>query len=376
MGDHDASKRSGGNRQSDGELSAHPSGEPDLVSAAGKVRSLMANARKRVLSGIQPSGDFHLGNYIGAVRHWVSDQDRNDCFYLIVDLHAITQPQDPQELRERTIELTAILLAAGIDPERSTLFLQSHVHEHAELAWLLQCVATYGELNRMTQFKDKSAKGQAASSTAGLFTYPVLQAADILLYRTDYVPVGEDQRQHLELTRDIAQRFNHRFGETFVIPQATIPPVGAKIMDLQLPDAKMSKSADSPQGTIAILDAPDAIAKKIRSAVTDSGREVVASEDKPAITNLLTIYSVVSGRSVEDLQGQYAAGGYAQFKSDLADALVAYLEPFQRRYAELKADPGEIARLLRIGSAKAQEVAAGMKAVAFDRMGFLSPAAS
>jgi tryptophanyl-tRNA synthetase len=336
----------------------------------------MANARKRVLSGIQPSGDFHLGNYIGAVRHWVSDQDRNDCFYLIVDLHAITQPQDPQELRERTIELTAILLAAGIDPERSTLFLQSHVHEHAELAWLLQCVATYGELNRMTQFKDKSAKGQAASSTAGLFTYPVLQAADILLYRTDYVPVGEDQRQHLELTRDIAQRFNHRFGETFVIPQATIPPVGAKIMDLQLPDAKMSKSADSPQGTIAILDAPDAIAKKIRSAVTDSGREVVASEDKPAITNLLTIYSVVSGRSVEDLQGQYAAGGYAQFKSDLADALVAYLEPFQRRYAELKADPGEIARLLRIGSAKAQEVAAGMKAVAFDRMGFLSPAAS
>jgi tryptophanyl-tRNA synthetase len=335
----------------------------------------MANVRKRVLSGIQPSGDFHLGNYIGAVRHWVFDQDRNDCFYLIVDLHAITAPQDPKELRERTIELTAILLAAGIDPERSTLFLQSHVHEHAELAWVLQCVATYGELNRMTQFKDKTAKGQAASSTAGLYTYPVLQAADILLYRTDYVPVGEDQRQHLELTRDIAQRFNHRFGATFVVPEATIPPVGARIMDLQLPESKMSKSADG-QGTIAILDSPETIAKKIRSAVTDSGREVVASEDKPAITNLLTIYSVVSGRPVGELQDQYGAGGYAPFKSDLADALVAYLEPFQRRYAELKADPDEIARLLRIGSAKAQEVAAEMKALAFDRVGFLPPSGS
>jgi tryptophanyl-tRNA synthetase len=336
----------------------------------------MANERKRVLSGIQPSGDFHLGNYIGAVRHWVTDQDRNDCFYLIVDLHAITLPQDPKELRERTIELTAILLAAGIDPERSTLFLQSHVHEHAELAWVLQCVATYGELNRMTQFKDKAAKGQAASSTAGLFTYPVLMAADILLYRTDYVPVGEDQRQHLELTRDVAQRFNGRFGDTFVVPQATIPPVGAKIMDLQLPRSKMSKSAESPQGTIAILDPPEDIAKKIRSAVTDSGRDVVASEDKPAITNLLTIYSVVSDRSIEDLQAQYADGGYAPFKSDLADSLVAYLEPFQRRYRELKEDPGEIARLLRVGSAKAQEIAARTKELAFERVGFLPPAPS
>ncbi len=335
----------------------------------------MANARKRVLSGIQPSGDFHLGNYIGAVRHWVADQDRNDCFYLLVDLHAITLPQDPAELRARTIELAAILLAAGIDPDRSTLFLQSHVHEHAELAWVLQCVATYGELNRMTQFKDKSAKGQASSSTAGLFTYPVLQAADILLYRSDSVPVGEDQRQHLELTRDIAQRFNRRFGETFIVPEATIPPVGAKIMDLQVPDAKMSKSAD-PQGTIAILDSPETIAKKVRSAVTDSGREVLASEDKPAITNLLTIYSVVSDRSFEDLQDRYADGGYAPFKADLADALVAYLEPFQRRYRELKADPGEIARLLRIGSAKAQSVAAQTKALAFDRMGFLPPSPS
>ncbi|HXJ62809.1 MAG TPA: tryptophan--tRNA ligase [Actinomycetota bacterium] len=333
-----------------------------------------AGHRPRVLSGIQPSGDFHLGNYIGAVRHWVADQDRNDCFYLVVDLHAITLPQDPAELRERTVELAAILLAAGIDPGRSTLFLQSHVHEHAELAWVLQCVATTGELSRMTQFKDKTAKGQASSSTAGLFTYPVLQAADILLYNIDFVPVGEDQRQHLELTRDIAQRFNSRYGETFVMPEATIPPVGAKIMDLQEPEAKMSKSADSPQGTIAALDPPEAIAKKVRSAVTDSGREVVAGEDKPAITNLLTIYSIVAERSIEDLQNQYAGGGYAPFKADLADALVAYLEPFQQRYHELKADLAEIERLLRIGSSKAQEVAATTKALAFDRVGFLPQA--
>jgi len=330
-----------------------------------------SGTRPRVLSGIQPSGDFHLGNYIGAVRHWVTDQDRNDCFYLVVDLHAITLPQDPAELRERTIELSAILLAAGIDPERSTLFLQSHVHEHAELAWVLQCVATTGELSRMTQYKDKTAKGTAASASAGLFTYPVLQAADILLYNTNFVPVGQDQRQHVELTRDIAQRFNSRYGETFVLPEATVPPVGAKIMDLQFPEAKMSKSADSPQGTIAVLDPPEAIAKKVRSAVTDSGREVVASEDKLAITNLLTIYSVVAERSVEDLQDQYADGGYAPFKADLADALVAYLEPFQRRYHELKADPAEIERLLRIGSGKASEVAAATKALAFDRVGFL-----
>jgi len=324
----------------------------------------------RVLSGIQPSGDFHLGNYIGAVRHWVTDQDRNDCFYLLVDLHAITVPQDPKELQERTIELAAILLAAGIDPDRSTLFLQSHVHEHAELAWVLQCVATYGELRRMTQFKDKTAKGEEGSSTAGLFTYPVLQAADILLYNTDFVPVGEDQRQHLELTRDIAQRFNNRFGETFVVPQATIPPVGAKIMDLQLPEQKMSKSAE-PAGTIAALAPPEVIAKKVRSAVTDSGREVLASEDKPAISNLLTIFSVVTDRSIEDLQHQYADGGYAPFKSDLADALVAYLEPFQRRYHELKGDPAEIGRLLDIGAHKAQAVAAETKALAFERVGFL-----
>ena len=328
----------------------------------------------RVLSGIQPSGDFHLGNYIGAVRHWVEDQERNDCFYLIVDLHAITLPQDPAELRARTIELATILLAAGIDPDRSTLFVQSHVAEHTRLSWVLECVATLGELRRMTQFKDKVAKGQEGSSSAGLLTYPVLQAADILLYRTDLVPVGEDQRQHLELTRDVAQRFNSRFGETFVLPQATIPPIGAKIMDLQFPEAKMSKSADSPNGTLAILDSPEEIVRKVRTAVTDSGREIVAREDKPAITNLLTILSVVTGDDVESLEGRYAGAGYAQLKSDLADALVAYLEPFHKRYRELRDDPGEIARMLRIGAEKARAVAAETLAVAYDRVGFLPPA--
>jgi tryptophanyl-tRNA synthetase len=327
--------------------------------------------RPRVLSGIQPSGDFHLGNYIGAVRHWVADQDRNDCFYLIVDLHAITLPQDPQELRDRTLELATILLAAGIDPERSTMFVQSHVPEHAELTWVLQCIATVGELRRMTQFKEKTAKGQESSSSAGLFTYPVLQAADILLYRTDKVPVGEDQRQHLELTRDVAGRFNRRFGDTFVLPEATIPPVGAKIMDLQNPEAKMSKSSESPQGTVAILDPPEELTRKVRTAVTDSGREIVAREDKPAITNLLTIYSVIAGQPVEDLEARYEGSGYAQFKSDLAEELVAFLEPFQRRYRELRDDPGEIARLLGIGAEKARAVAADMLALAYDRVGFL-----
>ncbi len=348
---------------------------PDLAGRAGIVPDLMGSERDpgppRVLSGIQPSGDFHLGNYIGAVRHWVADQDRNDCFYLIVDLHAITLPQNPQELRARTVELATILLAAGIDPERSTLFVQSHVHEHAELAWVLQCVATLGELRRMTQFKEKTAKGQESSSSAGLFTYPVLQAADILLYRTDKVPVGEDQRQHVELTRDIAQRFNRRFGDTFVLPEATVPPVGAKIMDLQNPGAKMSKSSESPQGTIAILDPPEDLARKVRTAVTDSGREVIAREDKPAITNLLTIHSIISGQPVDALEERYAGSGYAQFKSDLADELVAFLEPFQRRYHDLRDDPGEIARLLGIGAEKARAVASEMLALAYDRVGLL-----
>jgi tryptophanyl-tRNA synthetase len=324
----------------------------------------------RVLSGIQPTGDVHLGNYIGAVRHWVADQDVNDSFFMLVDLHSISV-QFPDELARRTLELAAILLTAGIDPKRSTLFVQSHVHEHAELTWVLNCVASMGELRRMTQFKEKAKGGQEGAASVGLFVYPVLQAADILLYRTDRVPVGEDQRQHLELTRDIAERFNRRFGETFTLPEPAIPKMGARIMDLQNPVAKMSKSAESPQGTIAMLDPPDAIRRKVRSAVTDSGRDVVVSEDKPAISNLLTIFSVVSGRPVAELEQEYAGKGYAPFKQDLAEAVVALLEPFQRRHRELMEDPAQIERVLRLGADKAQAVAAKTLDDAYGRVGFL-----
>jgi len=324
----------------------------------------------RVLSGIQPTGDVHIGNYIGALRHWVADQDVNDCFYCLVDLHSITaEIPDPENLRTKTIEAAAVLLAVGIDPDRSTLFVQSHVHEHAELAWVLTCFTSFGELRRMTQFKEKSQKGGFVS--AGLFEYPVLQAADILIYQADRVPVGEDQRQHIELTRNVAERFNQRYGETFVLPEASIPPVGAKIMDLQVPTAKMSKSSDSPQGTLLVNDPPDVIARKIKSAVTDSGREVVAHEDKPAISNLLTIYSAVDGRPVQDLEAAFEGKGYAALKSELAEALVAFLEPFQRRYWDLLADPDEVERRLEIGAEKAQGVAWKTLSSVYERVGFL-----
>ena len=325
----------------------------------------------RVLSGIQPSGEVHLGNYIGAIRQWAADQDEFDSFYVIVDLHAITVAQDPAELRQATVELAAILLAAGIDPNRATLFVQSHLPEHPQLAWVLNCIATFGELRRMTQFKDKAAKQKEASVSVGYFDYPVLQAADILLYQADRVPVGEDQRQHLELARDIAQRFNSRFGETFVVPEAAIPRVGARVMDLQNPTAKMSKSAESPQGTIRVTDSVDEIQKKVKVAVTDSGRDIVASPDKPAITNLLTILSVATGKAVADLEETYAGKGYADLKRDLADAIIEFLRPLQQRYAELRAEPDEIARLLEIGADKAQAVASKTLAAAYERMGFL-----
>jgi tryptophanyl-tRNA synthetase len=325
----------------------------------------------RVLSGIQPTGEVHLGNYIGAIRQWVADQDDFDCFFVIVDLHAITVPQDPATLRDKTVDLAAILLAAGIDPERATLFVQSHVHEHAELAWVMECIASMGELRRMTQFKDKSAKQQEAGVSVGLFTYPALQAADILIYQADRVPVGEDQRQHLELTRDLAQRFNSRHGETFVLPQAAIPKVGAKVMDLQVPTAKMSKSSESPQGTIRVTEDPESIRKKIRSAVTDSGREIVAGEEKPAITNLLTMLSVATGRAIPDLEKDYEGKGYGDFKTDVADAVIEFLRPLQERYRELSADPAEVARLLEIGADKAQREAAKTLATVYERVGFL-----
>jgi len=323
----------------------------------------------RVFSGVKPTGDVHLGNYIGAFRHFVTDQDEHDCIFCIVDLHAITVPQDPEQLRAASLALACIYLAVGVDPARATLFVQSHVHEHSELAWVLGCVTMDGELRRMTQYKDKVAKGESVS--LGVFAYPVLMAADILLYQADRVPVGEDQRQHLELTRDVAQRFNARFGETFVVPQAAIPKVGARIMDLQNPEAKMSKSEDSPQGTIDVLDPPDAIRKKVKVAVTDSGHEIVAREDKPAITNLLAVYSVASGKSIEDLEKEYEGKGYGDLKKDVAEALVSYLAPIQERYKQFASDPGEVARILEAGAEKAQSIASKTLATVYDRVGFM-----
>jgi tryptophanyl-tRNA synthetase len=326
----------------------------------------------RVLSGIQPTGDVHIGNFIGAIRHWVADQHVNDSLFCLVDLHAITLPHDPETLRAKTLDLAAILLAAGIDPAVATLFVQSHVHEHAELAWVLNCYTTYGELGRMTQFKEKSAKAKReAFVSVGLFDYPVLQAADILIYHADRVPVGEDQRQHVELTRDVAARFNQRFGETFTLPEPAIPPVGARIMDLQNPLAKMSKSADSPQGTLLVNDPPETIRKKIKAAVTDSGRDIVAHEDKPAISNLLTIYSAVAGRPLPELEEAYRGKGYGEFKADLAEAMVAFLGPFQERYRSLLADPDKVEEQLAIGADKAQGMASKTLATVYERVGFL-----
>ena len=325
---------------------------------------------KRILSGIQPSGEVHLGNYIGALQHWVTQQDEKDCFYCIVDLHAITVPQDPATLRAATLDLAAVLLAIGIDPDRSTLFVQSQVDGHTQLEWVLGSIATFGELRRMTQFKDKLAKQKEGSVSVGYFTYPVLQAADILIYQADEVPVGDDQRQHLELTRDIAERFNARYGETFVVPRATIPKVGARILDLQTLQ-KMSKSSESPRGTIKVTDSADELRKKIKVAVTDSGRDVVAGPDRPAISNLLTIYSVVTGRTTKELETELAGRGYADLKAGLTDALIAFLEPIQKRYAELKSDAAELARLLGKGAEKAEVVASKTWRTAYERVGFL-----
>jgi tryptophanyl-tRNA synthetase len=323
----------------------------------------------RVLSGIQPTGDIHIGNYIGALRHWVADQRVDDSFFCLVDLHSLTQSiPDPEELRARTLEAAAILLAVGIDPEQATLFVQSHVSEHTELSWILTCFTSVGELRRMTQFKEKSGRQEFVS--AGLFEYPVLQAADILLYQADRVPVGDDQRQHIELTRDVAQRFNQRYGETFVLPQPAIPKVGARIMDLQDPGSKMSKSNESA-GTIRVNDPPAEIARKIKIAVTDSGREVVAREDKPAITNLLTIYSVVDGRPVAELEDTYADVGYGKLKEGLTEAVVGFLAPVQERTAAILADRAELERILERGAAKARAVAAATLETVYERVGFL-----
>jgi tryptophanyl-tRNA synthetase len=323
----------------------------------------------RVLSGLQPSGDLHLGNYLGAIRNWVADQDLHDAFYMIVDLHALTLEIDPAELRSRTYETALDLLAAGLDPERCTLFVQSHVHEHAQMTWLLECIATMGELGRMTQFKEKSA-GQD-SVGAGLFVYPVLQSADILLYDAERVPVGDDQRQHLELARELALRFNRRFGPTLVVPEAAFPAVGARVMDLQHPERKMSKSVNSPLGTVMLFDEPADIERKVKKAVTDTDGEVRYDPDaKPGLSNLIELLAVATDRRLLEVAGSYQR--YGDLKADLAEALVELLRPIRERRTALAADSGAVATLLSRGADKARITASATYRRAADAIGLLS----
>jgi tryptophanyl-tRNA synthetase len=331
------------------------------------------SSKPRLFSGIQPSADsLHIGNYVGALVQWKEMQTTHDAFFCVVDLHAITVAQEPALLREQTRRTAAQYIAAGIDPAQSTLFVQSHVHEHAELAWVLNTITGFGEASRMTQFKDKSAKQGTDSTSVGLFTYPVLMAADILLYDSVVVPVGEDQRQHLELTRDLAQRFNTRFGETFVVPAVSIQKESAKVYDLQEPTSKMSKSGDSPAGIIWLLDEPSVTAKKIRSAVTDTGRDVrFDTTGKPGISNLLTIYSVLSGTPISALEQQYEGRGYGDFKKDLADVVVETFAPIRARTLELLDDPAELDRTLAGNADRAAGIAAATLAKVYDRIGFL-----
>lgn len=310
----------------------------------------------RIFSGIQPTGRKHLGNYIGAIAQYIAFQDRGDAIYCIVDLHATTVAYDPVDLRAGLYDLAALMLAAGLDPARCIVFRQSDVIEHAELQWLLNSVTGYGELSRMTQFKDKSAQQEFIS--AGIFNYPILMVADILLYKTNQVPVGDDQRQHVELTRDVAQRFNSRFGETFVVPEAVILEVGARIMDLQNPERKMSTTGASEQGTVYVLDEPDAIIKKFKSAVTDSGREIRHSPEKPGVSNLLEILAVVRGSTIDQLEREFDGAGYGDFKLAVGEAVVDYLAPVRERYAALRADEPGLEAALRIGAEKARAIAA------------------
>jgi len=323
----------------------------------------------RIFSGIQPTGAKHLGNYAGGFRQYATTQEQGEAFFCIVDLHSISVEYDPAELRERTLDLLAILMATGLDPERSTIFAQSQVTAHAEANWLLSTVTSFGELRRMTQFKDKSDAQQFVS--AALFTYPVLQAGDILLYQTDIVPVGVDQRQHVELTRDVAERFNSRFGETFTLPRGVYPEAGAKVMDLQEPEKKMSTTGGTEQGTVLMLDDPDVIRRKFKSAVTDSGREVVHAAEKPGVSNLIEIMTVATGDSIAEIQARYDGEGYGTFKADVAEAVVALVQPFQERFHELRADPGELLRTLAAGAEKARAASAPTIASMFERMGFV-----
>jgi tryptophanyl-tRNA synthetase len=324
------------------------------------------SSKKRIFSGAQPTGQLHIGNYLGALKNWVSLQDDYDALYCIVNLHAITLPQDPAVLRQKTLDLARIYLAAGVDPERSTIFIQSDVPAHAELTWILSCVSRMGELERMTQFKDKG-KGNAERAGVGLFTYPVLMAADILLYQTDLVPIGQDQKQHLELTRDLAERFNRDFGETFIVPEAYIPPVGAKIMSIQDPAKKMSKSDENANGAIFLLDDADTITKKIKRAVTDSGIEINFDAERPAISNLLTIYHLLSGKTADECVAHFDGKGYGQFKGELAETVIEFLRPFQDRVNRY--DDQELAAILKIGAEKAADIASVTLKSVYEKMG-------
>ncbi len=326
----------------------------------------------KIFSGIQPTGEKHLGNYSGGFRQYAATQEQGDAFFCIVDLHSITVDYEPATLRESTLSLAALLFATGLDPDRSTVFAQSHVAAHAEAAWLLGAVTAYGELRRMHQFKDKGARQDFIS--AGLFTYPVLMAGDILLYQATHVPIGDDQRQHLELARDVAARFNQRFGETFVVPEGIFPEIGARIMDLQEPERKMSTTGGTPQGTVKILDPPEVIRKKVKSAVTDSGAEVRHAPEKPGISNLIEIMSVATGEPIPAVEARYDGKGYGAFTQDVAEAVVDLLEPIRLRYEELRADPGELLRLLAVGAAKASAASEPTLQTMYERMGFAVPA--
>ncbi len=328
----------------------------------------------RIFSGIQPTGAKHFGNWSGGFRQYEQTQARaveagGEAFFCIVDLHSITVDYDPADLHERSLDLAALLFATGLDPARSTVFAQSHVTAHAEACWLLSAVTSYGQLGRMTQFKDKGERQEVV--TAGLFTYPVLMAGDILLYQTDFVPIGDDQRQHLELARDVAERFNARFGETFKVPDGIYPEIGARIMDLQEPTKKMSTTGGTPQGTLLMLDPPDVIRKKVRSAVTDSGSEVRRGDDKPGVTNLIDIMTVATGESAEAIEARYDGGGYGQFKSDVGEAVVELLGPIQERYHALRNDSAELVRLLSAGADKARASSAPTLETMYERMGFV-----
>jgi tryptophanyl-tRNA synthetase len=326
----------------------------------------------RVFSGIQPTGAKHIGNYSGGFRQYVATQEGGDAFFCIVDLHSITVEYDPDDLRERTLDLAALLFATGLDPERSTVFVQSHVKAHPEAAWLLSAVASFGELRRMTQFKDKSERHEFVSS--GLFTYPVLMAGDILLYQTEIVPVGDDQRQHIELTRNIAERFNSRFGETFTVPKGVFPEEGARIRNLQEPERAMSTTIGAEQGVVRLVDEPDVIRRKFKTAVTDSGKDVRHDPaGKPGISNLIEILSVATGDSLAQIESRYDGTGYGQFKEDVAEAVVELLAPIQERYRELRSDDAELQRMLGIGAEKAREASAPTLEAMYERMGFVRP---